>query len=172
MAFSGNIQKERTIRLYGTNQPARLAFSGPPIITIRPDGYYELPLTATVTDSNGVGVPGVDLKMSLIPAEEGGEIFGMVMQPERTDENGKATAVYNPLGHAGEVIIRCVLESYIPESGILMQDVRIHIRLLSEHVQNTPRNIRPGIWTKNLPVEILFFILFSYVCCQRKILLI
>lgn len=101
-----------TIVLQGMTLPRSVILSPEyyRILTL-PDQDGIIEIVATVTDSFGVGIPGIDLIASVEALGEDSEAFGFVTDPSPTDSSGLSRLTFHSMGGFGSIVIRCRIDT-------------------------------------------------------------
>jgi hypothetical protein len=133
VASAGASSAQYTIALYGTKQPVRLEFFADKTdLRVLPNENAEVNLTAIITDSDGVGVPGIEVTMELKPVAVGGSVFGTLIQPPPTGMSGSTWATFNSNGGRGDVIVSCRLKNYPEEYDIFRGEIWLTVLVIAD----------------------------------------
>jgi len=119
LAYVEGYTTTASIALYGSNRPA--AIRQPERVSVWVDEAASefVPIDVAVTDSGGVGIPDVNLRVRLKQFDEQTETFGILSPVQPTDADGRTRLTFHTEGIAGKVIVRCEID----DSDILLNDV-------------------------------------------------
>ncbi len=141
-ASAGGISATASIQLTGTPPPQRITLNADATTLTVPTGASGIiNIDATVTDSEGVGVPNVQLKVVQYPDEGEPASFGSLSKPEPTDPNGHTSFVFNSLYGVGELVIKVstdipgietVIESEIPIRIVQLESEVTYFNLVAD----------------------------------------
>jgi hypothetical protein len=93
--------------IHSYSQPARIDFIAPAsTFYIDPDESLDTCFTAVVSDSAGVGIADLPMRVGLTPADERYSVFGSLSAPARTDSAGRLPIRFNSAGSFGREKIR------------------------------------------------------------------
>ncbi len=132
------------ISLFGTGVPAWVGFTADPqVITLIEPEDTEIVLTAVVTDSDGLGIPGVAPRFRLSPAAEGDSIFGSLSRPGLTDRHGQVEVTFNTRGGWGQVKVGCEVLDASGENVLVSADLTMEVRLVSSQIESITVEANP-----------------------------
>jgi len=133
VATVGDSSGSTEVQVRPVAAPAHVVISSPtPTLKVAPGQNGIIWLTATVTDSNHVGVPGVKVEVA-IQSTGGGATFGAVTAFDTTDANGQDSTFFTSLGLFGRVnVVATVVPS--PEDAPITATITLNVERLNNDI--------------------------------------
>jgi len=133
-----------TIMLQGRNRPVDIMLNADhQRVVVLPEENCEINITATVVDADGVGIPDVALRASLLPVIEEEDLFGFIVPAEPTDSNGQTLLTFNSDGGTGFVILHCAIDHPDAQLIDIQSVISLEVDLLQNHIHELRINAIP-----------------------------
>jgi len=137
------------VEMRRVDAPAYLSLiAEPDVVEVVSGQNASITLTATVTDSNRVGVPGTTVEFRVMPIIEGGPTYGAITARDTTDDAGVVTTTFTSLGQFGKQKIVCMVvpsnQEADPDGGV-RGEAMIEVKRLTAQIDDLTVRATPSI---------------------------